>query len=81
MNSTEKTRRKMIKVLTICALVLAIAHLVNQYSTTTRTPVEYVFNTPRELTGVISGVLPEGVFDHLTVSDFYEVCQRMTSVD
>ena len=69
----------MMKVLTVCALVLAIARLVNQCSTTTRTPVKYVFNTQRDLTGVVSGVLPEGVFDHLTVSDFYEVCRGMTS--
>ena len=69
------------KALAVCALVLATVHLVNRCSTTTKTPVEYVFNTQRELTGVVSGVLPEGVFGHLTVSDFYEVCQRMTSVD
>ena len=68
---------QMIKTLAVCTLVLAIAHLVNRCSTTTKTPVEYKVNTQRELTGVISGVLPEGVFDHLTVSDFYEVCRSL----
>ena len=67
----------MIKALAICTLVLATVHLATRYSTTTRTLVEYKVNTQREFTGV----LPEGVFDHLTVTDFYEVCRGMMPID